>query len=386
MSWKEEFGRFREAHPTLLHFAAHSHHYWPDVTFEAQQQAWLDACARVDEKWGPVFDELLPRAREHVARVLSLSDPGTVALAGNTHELLLRIWSCFERRPTRVLTSGSEFHSFTRQSRRWQEAGEAVVERIPTQPFDSFESRLLEAAAAERYDLVYLSQVFFDSGFVFDAFDALVERLSEETWLVVDGYHGFMARPTSWAALEERAFYLSGGYKYVMAGEGCCFMHCPPGYGERPVDTGWYAVFGDLQQRQDEGAVPYARDAMRFMGSTFDPTAWYRFVAAMDLWQELGVTVKAIHDHVRQLHGRFLEAVADGEAGPLDIEQLVPPVGVEKRGNFLTFERPDAAELHAELRRQDVLTDVRGERIRFGFGVYHDAGDVDALIARLSEL
>ena len=47
---------------------------------------------------------------------------------------------------------------------------------------------------------------------------------------MIDGYHGFMALPTDFAAIAGRAFYLAGGYKYAMAGEGVCFMHCPPGY------------------------------------------------------------------------------------------------------------------------------------------------------------
>ena len=41
-------------------------------------------------------------------------------------------------------------------------------------------------------------------------------------------------------------FYLGGGYKYAMAGEGMGFMHCPPGFGPRPPITGWYAEFGEL--------------------------------------------------------------------------------------------------------------------------------------------
>lgn len=49
MSLKPHFRRFLEAQPARLHFAAHSHHPWPDVTFEAQQQAWLDAATHQDE-------------------------------------------------------------------------------------------------------------------------------------------------------------------------------------------------------------------------------------------------------------------------------------------------------------------------------------------------
>ena len=166
MSWKKEFSRFLEARPGVLHCAAHSHHYWPDVTFAAQQQAWLDAERLADSKWQHVFGEVLPGARRRVAAVLGTTDPDAIAFAANTHEILVRLVSCVERAPVRILTSGSEFHSFTRQARRWEEAGSASVERVPVEPFETFEERFLARAAAD-FDLVYLSHVHFDSGYVF---------------------------------------------------------------------------------------------------------------------------------------------------------------------------------------------------------------------------
>ena len=45
---------FRVAERVLL--TGHSHQAWPDVAFEAQQQAWLDAAELVDDKWGPAFE------------------------------------------------------------------------------------------------------------------------------------------------------------------------------------------------------------------------------------------------------------------------------------------------------------------------------------------
>ena len=75
----------------------------------------------------------------------------------------------------------------------------------------------------------------------------------------------------------QSAFYLGGGYKYAMAGEGCGFMHAPPGFGPRPPVTGWFAEFEDLSL--PPGSVGYAPDAMRFMGATFDPSGLYRFNA-----------------------------------------------------------------------------------------------------------
>ena len=42
MSFKHLFSRSLDAAPERLHMAAHSHHLWPDASFDAQQQAWLD--------------------------------------------------------------------------------------------------------------------------------------------------------------------------------------------------------------------------------------------------------------------------------------------------------------------------------------------------------
>ena len=53
-------------------------------------------------------------------------------------------------------------------------------------------------------------------------------------WVVIDGYHAFMAldRPFG-AGAAASAFYLGGGYKYAMSGEGCAFLHAPAGLRRR---------------------------------------------------------------------------------------------------------------------------------------------------------
>ena len=48
MSFKPLFTRSLGADPERLHFAAHSHHLWPDASFEGHCRAWDDA-ARGDE-------------------------------------------------------------------------------------------------------------------------------------------------------------------------------------------------------------------------------------------------------------------------------------------------------------------------------------------------
>ncbi|MGH2687475.1 MAG: aminotransferase class V-fold PLP-dependent enzyme, partial [Actinomycetota bacterium] len=209
------FSRFLSAVPARLHAAAHSHHPWPDVTFDAHARAWEDAAVLMDAKWDMVFGRLIPEAQRHIAGRLRLSDPAAIAFAPNTHALLLRILSCLPDRP-RVLTTDAEFHSFDRQLRRLEEDGRATVERVAAEPFASFPGRFASAAARGGHDLVFLSHVHFSSAYVTPDLGAVVGSVAGEgTYVVLDGYHGFMAVPTDLSAVEDRTFYLAGGYKYA---------------------------------------------------------------------------------------------------------------------------------------------------------------------------
>jgi kynureninase len=377
------FSRARDADPGRLHFAAHSHHPWPDATRTAHEQYWLDAVRLLDRKWERVLGEVLPRAQGHVGRLLGLSDPRQVAFAPNTHEFVARLYSCLDhRRPARVLTTAHEFHSFRRQTQRLQEAGRVEAERVAGEPWDTFGERFLAALRSGHWDLVFLSQVFFDSGFVAQGLEEIVAAAPADALVVIDGYHAFCALPVDLARIHHRAFYLAGGYKYAMSGEGAGFLCVPPGCKLRPVDTGWYSSFGTLEG-DDKGPVAYADDAFRFWGATFDPSGLYRFDAAMSWLASTGTSIAQVHRHVLGLQKHFLDGLARIDIPSLPAASLVPPAAVE-RGNFLAFDVDEAAELHKRIATQNVVIDRRGRRLRFGFGVYHSEHDVRLLLEALS--
>jgi selenocysteine lyase/cysteine desulfurase len=282
--------------------------------------------------------------------------------------LLLRIASALPRRPLRILASDGEFHSFRRQSVRWEEAGSAVVDRVP---LDS----LVETGRTGEHDLIFVSQVQFGTGHVFEAISELAALARPEgPWVVIDGYHGFMALPTDLSAVADRIFYLAGGYKYAMAGEGCAFLHAPPGFGPRPEITGWYAEFDDLSL--PPGSVGYAPDARRFLGATFDPSGIYRFVAVRDMLRQEGLATADIAAHAAGLRDALLAEL------PIEAELLNP--GSPAR--FLALRSPEAARWKAALEDEDVIVDVRGDVLRIGFGLYQDLRDLEGLIEVLRRL
>jgi kynureninase len=226
--------------------------------------------------------------------------------------------------------------------------------------------------------------VFYDSGFVVPNLEAIVAAIPDpKTVVIVDGYHGFMARPTDLAAVAGRAFYLAGGYKYAMSGEGVCPAHCPPGYVPRPVDTGWFAGFAELEAADTGRPVSYPDDGRRLLGGTLDPTGLYRFNAVMGWLLDLGVSVDDIHAQVVERQQQFLTRLEE-DGSPLRAA-LVPDRSVTERGNFLAFRLPEAPALFRALGEAGVVTDLRGDRLRIGFGLYHDPDDVDELARRLGQ-
>ena len=386
MTYKPLFSRFIAAAPDRLHLAAHSHHFWPDAVFAAQVRYVEDSALHADLKWGPIFGGLVPRLQARIAAILALPDPASLAFAPNTHEFVRRLLSCLPAdRPARILTTDSEFHSFRRQVARLEEDGLVTVTRVAQEPTADFPTRFAAAARAGGHDLVFFSQVFFNSGYAVPDLAALVAAVPDrETLIAIDGYHGFMALPTDISAIADRAFYIAGGYKYAMAGEGACFLHVPPGYGPRPRDTGWYAAFGALAGAQD-GRVPYGTDGSRFLGSTFDPSGLYRLLAVLDLLAERGISVPAIHAHVLALQDAFAAALDRSGLPDLARGRLLVPLDTPHRGHFLTYRTEAAGAIDERLRAAGIVVDHRDDRLRFGFGLYHDLADVPAMVERVAQ-
>ena len=361
MSYQYLFARALAADRQRLHFAAHSHHLWPDASFDGHMKAWDDAARLADRKWERVFGEVVPEAQRHIADELSLPDPATIAFAPNTHDLLIRVVSALPMARPHILASDGEFHSFRRQAMRWAEAGRITLE---TAPLD----RLHERAAQGGFDLLFASQVQFNSGARLGELAPLAALARPEgPWVVIDGYHGFMAEPTDLSAVADRTFYLAGGYKYAMAGEGVCFLHAPPGFGPRPEVTGWFGTFETLEARQE--GVGFAPDGRRFLGSTFDPSGLYRFNAVRRMLAEESLDTAKISAYCDGLMQSF------AAARPFAGMEALP-----RAPRFMGFRGAEAERWQAKLSAKGIVIDRRADVLRIGFGLYQDFEDVKRLV------
>ncbi|WP_214001123.1 aminotransferase class V-fold PLP-dependent enzyme [Arsukibacterium sp.] len=383
--YRHFYQRFLQANQGKQHFASHSHHYWPDVTRDATLAYWDDSARMVDDKWQHIFGEMIPQTQQLIADVLNLPVAEQIVFSGNTHELVMRLFSCFDlSKPLKVLSTDSEFYSFQRQAKRLAEFENIELIPVPTEPFASFTERFIAEAEAQQPDMVFCSQVFFNSGYAIADLPAFVSALATVTdaLIAIDGYHGFMALPTDLSKVTERAFYLAGSYKYAQGGEGCCFMVVPPGSQQRPWYTGWFAEFGTLAAEKS-ALVLYSNDGNHFAGATMDYTALYRLHAVLLLFKQQGITVGRIHQYVKQLQQAFMTELSRWQHPLLNQNTLLLANG-EQHGHFFTFKltsTSQVAELAAFLKNNSIITDYRGDRLRFGFGLYQnsDAFDLSCL-------
>ena len=385
-SYKRLFSRAIAANPDRLHFAAHSHHLWPDASYDGHLAAWNDAAELADRKWEKIFGELIPEGQRQIARELKLPDPSTVAFAPSTHELLVRIFSAKRRaEPLDVLTGDGEFHSFRRQSGRWEEDARIRRRIVACEPFESFTERYLAAAREKTPDIAFLSHVMFKTGLRFDGAEELAAIARPDgPWVVLDLYHSFMAMPCDFSAIADRVFLLGGGYKYAMAGEGAAYIHAPRGYGERPSNTGWFAEFGAIEGKHGS-SVAYGEDALRYLGATYDASGLYRFNAVRAMLARERLDTAKISTRLAPLRETLVAAIESGQAGVLGQAQLLKPNASGHQSRFVSLRHPAATHWKARLFEANIITDARDDVLRIGLGLYHDADDIGAFCAGVAK-
>lgn len=357
--------------PGRLHFAAHSHHPWPDVTLDAQVACWKNAARNLDQKWDTIFNDVMPQAQTNVASLMGISHSKQITFGTNTFEFVTRLLSALDfSKEIRIVTTDSEFYSFERFAKRLQEFPQIKLSRVSTQPFSNFEERFDEEIKKQNPHFIFSSLIFFNSGFYASKLLETLQSRMGSAIILIDLYHALGAVPLDLKRYESNFYFVGGGYKYLSAGEGACFLYSPPGSKLRPVLTGWMADFGLLNQKHTSG-VGYADDGFRFAGATFDPSGLYRLNAVCQCWKQLGLTPLQIHQHARALQHKALELWNPATA-----------LGFRSRddwGNFFSIAHQDAPRVVDELLKQNVFIDQRGGALRFGFGYYQDFRDLQSL-------
>jgi kynureninase len=361
----KHYTRFRVTERILL--TGHSHQAWPDVAFEAQQQAWLDTAEHVDDVWDLAFQKA-NEVRRGFARLLD-DTPERIALAENTHELVVRFLSGLNlrKRPALVTTDG-EFHTIRRQLDRLAEEDIEVI-KVPAMPASTLAERIA-ISVDDRTAAVLVSAVLYANAYIVPHLRAVQEacdRVGAE--LLVDAYHALNVVPFS--LIEEglqRAYVVGGGYKYCQLGPGNAFLRFPADCSLRPVVTGWFSEFTDLTRAPDDGPVRYGPGPARFAGATYDFTSHYRAAAVFKFFEEQKLTPQKL----RELNQHQIEILSGGSTN-------------EGIGGFLARPMPHAARVQRALRKQNIWTDYRGDMLRLGPAPYVTNEQLQVAVQALHE-
>jgi selenocysteine lyase/cysteine desulfurase len=99
--------------------------------------------------------------------------------------------------------------------------------------------------------------------------------------------------------------------------------------------------------------------------------------------EDNGLTTQRINGHVASLQAQVLGAIDGTAFGAAEL--LNPPDGAP-HARFLAFRTPEAQRWYAELKAEDVITDVRGDVLRIGFGIYQEGADVERLAELIGSL
>lgn len=371
------YARFDVANRLLL--TGHSHQAWPDVALEGQIEAFTDAASDVDAKWSKAE----AKAEEVAAGFRGLlGDPdGDIALAGSTHDLVIRFLSALDlgRRP-RLVTTDGEFHTLRRQLARLAEEGLEVV-RVVTDPVDTLAERVASAVDA-RTSAVLVSMVLFETARIVPGLEQVAQAcLRQGAEILVDVYHALGVVPVSIHELGlADAWVTGGGYKYLQLGEGNCFLRLPRhAQWARPVVTGWFAEFGELAAEPDPTRVSYAAGGARFAGATYDPTSHYRAARVLRFRAEHGLTPAFTREVARHQVG-LLARTFDELDAPQEVVTRDRSVPIDAVAGFLALRSPQAQQLRQALAERGVRVDSRGEYLRFGPAPYlSDRQLVDAV-------
>ena len=368
-------------HERLL-LTGHSHQAWPDVGFDGQREAWMDAAEHVDDKWS-FAAEKAEQVRAGYRRLMGGCD-GDLTLDVNTHSLVVRFLSALPlaERPKLVTTDG-EFHSIRRQLDRLAEVGIEVV-KVAAEPLNSLSERVA-AEVDERTAAVLISSVLFGTGCVVPELPAVAEACTRHgAELLIDAYHSLNVVPFSLRGME-RAFVVAGGYKYCQLGEGNCVLRVPPRCELRPVITGWFSEFAELTDANVPGEVRYGAGAARFAGSTYDPTSHYRAAEVFAFFEQQKLAPELLREVSQHQVGLLLETFES-----LDLDASVvrtdDSVLLHERGGFLALRAPGAEILSESLKQHGVRTDFRGDVLRFGPAPYLSDAQLVSAMEMLGEV
>ena len=376
------YSRFNVANRLL--FTGHSHQAWPDAAFDGVQE-YMDMVAdQVDKKWGFGFEKT--EIMRNYLRDFYDDPTGRYCREQNTHVLIVSWLSALDlKNKPKIITTTGEFHSMYRQLKSLESKGIEVV-YLPYQDDDALLD-LINNELDDKTAAVMLSRVYFETSEINMRLPEIAAATKKAgVPLMIDDYHGTNVVPISFKKeLLEHVYLLIGGYKYLQWGEANCFLRYPADCRLKPVITGWFSAFEQLDHPRTNGPVQFDDGDQKFATATYDPISQFRAAAVTEFFREMGLTPKVLRNcYSSQL--KYLRSLFDEnnfEGSEIEHANLRP---IEESGGFLALRSPHARNLRAALLEKGIFTDARDEIIRLGPAPYTTSQQCEEVISSLFDV
>jgi len=376
VDWRNEWHEFEGA--TYLNLAGQSP--VPKSAIRAIQTAieWKKFPHRIPDS---AYFDVPNKIRASIAKLIG-GKPEEIALTAGASTGMLAVAYGLEWKPgDEVLTASGEFPL---QYTTWKpmEAREGIKLNIIS-PRDRFlTADDLIAALTPRTRLVSVSLVRFDNAVLLDATRLAVACHAQGALLLLDVSQCCGAIPIDVQQFGAD-FMVSAGYKWLLGPFGTGFFWAKSDLISkmRPGPFYWMAAEG----AENFAALAFANPKPAQAARRWDAaeTANYYNLAAMDagidLVLRIGAQTVAVHNHklIDLLFSRL----------PPDRFVVASPLAREQRGPYGCFQArtPEKTkEFYDKLRKENVITSLREDKIRVSPYMYNSERDIDRVISVLT--
>ena len=317
--------------------------------------------ASLGDAWDPWLDER-QAFRARLASLVGAPRADCVVPRTSAGQGLRSVLNALPGKP-RVVSTRGEFDSIDVILKQYAALDRINLRWVEPDAEDnlSLES-LIESVDRGGADLVVVSQIMFMTGQIVEGLnntgiDTLARACHQHgARLLLDSYHAVGVIAVDVAKLQAD-FMIGGSYKYLRGGPGACYLYISPAAlesGLRPLDAGWFANSDTFAYRRPELPVlKSGGDA--FLDSTPPVLTWYQARSGQEFTLAMGVERLRAYS-LAQLHA--LRAYL-ADAG---VDRVIG--GDLAHGAFLAIRLPNAMELSAELEREGIVCDARGQWLR----------------------
>jgi len=242
------------------------------------------------------------------------------------------------------------------------------------------------AAIDERTRIVTFPTISFAPGFITDVEPLVRAARSAGAWTLADGAQSIGSLDTDVRALGIDALAVAT-QKCLLSLYGFGFLYVRREVAEQlvPIHVARYGVSLDAHETAySDGPLEYAPGARRFDLGNYNYLGMTATRAALQLVTRVGVG--SIETHVRGLAAELAEGLIDlgmpvvGGPSKTNLAHIVSS-GHLGGGRHYSADDPEVNALHRHLVDEGIVFSLRSGVLRFSFGLYNDASDVEHVLS-----